>query len=154
MILLDTSGLLAAMFSDQNHHAECAKALREAKPPRVMSPFVLAELDYLIVKYAGVEAEVKLFDEITNGVYRVATFDVNDVMEARGIVSRYKALRIGIADASTVILANRYATRDVLTLDERHFRALRPRSGRPFRLLPADAASGRTMKLAAKSPRR
>jgi hypothetical protein len=29
--------------------------------------------------------------------------------------------------------------RDLLTLDERHFRALRGPGGRPFRLLPADA---------------
>ena len=31
---------------------------------------------------------------------------------------------------------------DVLTLDERHFRVITTRAGRPFRLLPADAASG------------
>jgi predicted nucleic acid-binding protein len=37
-----------------------------------------------------------------------------------------------------VVLANRYGIRDVLTLDERHFRALRGPNGRPFRLLPAD----------------
>ena len=41
MILLDTSGLLAALFSDQNRHEECARALREASPPRIVSPFVL-----------------------------------------------------------------------------------------------------------------
>jgi hypothetical protein len=29
--------------------------------------------------------------------------------------------------------------RDVLTLDERHFRALRPPGGKAFRILPSDA---------------
>jgi hypothetical protein len=33
----------------------------------------------------------------------------------------------------------RHRTRDLLTLDERHFRALRGAGGKPFRLLPADA---------------
>jgi predicted nucleic acid-binding protein len=48
-------------------------------------------------------------------------------------------LRIGLADASNVVLANRHDTLDVLTLDERPFRALRGPGGRPFRILPADA---------------
>ena len=142
------------MFSDQNRHAECAQALRDAEPPRVMSPFVLAELDYLIVKYAGVEAERKLLQEILMGVYQVANFEINDFADANHIIYMHRSLRIGIADASTVVLADRYGTRDILTLDERHFRVLRPKGRRgSFRLLPADAPSGRTMKLAARSPR-
>lgn len=45
---------------------------------------------------------------------------------------------IGLADASLVVLAARAATRSLLTLDERHFRAVRPQQGGAFRLLPAD----------------
>ena len=45
---------------------------------------------------------------------------------------------IGLADASVVVLAERYSCASVLTLDERHFRVLLA-NGRPFRLLPADA---------------
>ena len=51
---------------------------------------------------------------------------------------RYADLAIGLADASIVVLAGRYGLRDVLTLDERHFRTLRLPDGRRFRLLPAD----------------
>lgn len=46
---------------------------------------------------------------------------------------------IGLADASLVVLAARAGTRSLLTLDERHFRALSPRQGGAFVLLPADA---------------
>jgi predicted nucleic acid-binding protein len=138
VILLDTSGLLAALFSDQNRHEECARALRESSPPRVVSPFVLAELDYLIAKYAGVPAEVALLEEIERGAYELAVFDEFNVAKAREIVERYSDLNIGLADASIAVLAERYDTRDVLTLDERHFRALRPAPRRRFRILPAD----------------
>jgi uncharacterized protein len=48
---------------------------------------------------------------------------------------------VGLADASIVILAHRYETRDVLTLDQRHFRTLRGPAARPFRILPADRPS-------------
>ena len=47
-------------------------------------------------------------------------------------------LRIGLADASVVVVANRHRTPDLLCTYERHFRALRGHGGRPFRLLPAD----------------
>jgi hypothetical protein len=42
-----------------------------------------------------------------------------------------------VAHASIAVLAARHKTRDVLTLDERHFRVLTV-DGEPFRLLPGD----------------
>ena len=46
---------------------------------------------------------------------------------------------IGLADASIVVLAERLDVHDLLTLDERHFRAVLGPRDKPFRLLPADA---------------
>jgi predicted nucleic acid-binding protein len=139
MILLDTSGLLSALFDDQNRHDECALALAEAEPPLILSPFVLAELDYLVLKYAGVDAELLLLEEVARRAYELVTLDNEDIEEARRIVHKYRPLRVGLADASIAVLAARYETFDVLTLDERHFRAMRPAPRRNFRILPADA---------------
>jgi len=50
VILLDTSGLLAAIDSSQSQHAKSAAALRQATGPLLLSPFVLAELDYLLAR--------------------------------------------------------------------------------------------------------
>jgi predicted nucleic acid-binding protein len=72
-------------------------------------------------------------------VYELAGFGVNDVATAVDVVQRYHDLEIGLTDASIVVLAARYGTDRVFTLDERHFRPLRTLAGRPFRLLPADA---------------
>jgi predicted nucleic acid-binding protein len=58
---------------------------------------------------------------------------------AAGVVERYSDLRIGLADASIVVLAARYGTARVLTLDERHFRAMRPLQPDAFTILPADS---------------
>ncbi len=140
MILLDTSGLLAAIDADQPRHESAAQALRAAAPPRILSPFVLAELDYLIARRVGRSAELALLNAVAIGTYRIEPFDDGDVEEACGVVERYGDLDVGLADASLVVLANRYGARDVLTLDERHFRVMRGPRGRPFRLLPADAA--------------
>lgn len=139
MILLDTSGILAALFADQNRHAACAKALLAASPPLILSPFVLAEADYLIQKYGGVEAEILFLAEIGRRAYELATFQEDDIEAARKLIVKYRNLGIGLADASIAVLAARYDTVDILTLDERHFRAIRPAPRKHFRLLPADA---------------
>jgi predicted nucleic acid-binding protein len=139
VILLDTSGLLAALDGSQRHHAEASRALRQAAGPRVLSPFVLAELDYLLARKVGSHASLALLDEVARGAYGIAPFDAGDVAAARDVMARYSDHDIGLADASIVVLADRHATGDVLTLDERHFRTLRRTAGDPFRLLPGDA---------------
>ena len=138
MILLDTSGLLSAIDESQRHHAACAEVLSEAIPPLLLSPFVLAELDYLLATQVDSRAQWALVDEVAGGVYRLEPFSAHDVATAGDIMRRYTDLAIGLADASIVVLAQRHDTRDVLTLDERHFRALRASGGKRFRVLPAD----------------
>ena len=139
MIILDTSGLLAAIDASQRHHAAAVVALREADPPWVLSPFVLAELDYLLATRVGESAERALLSEVAREVYRLESFAPDDIATAERVIARYSALEIGLADASVVVLAARYGVRDLLTLDERHFRAIRGPGSRPFRILPADS---------------
>jgi uncharacterized protein len=139
VILLDTSGLLSAIDGSQRQHRTVADALRAAPPPWVLSPFVLAELDHLLATRVGIDTERALLAEVGRAVYRLEAFDADDIAAAERVIARYRELGIGLADASIVVLANRYGVRDVLTLDERHFRALRGPNGRPFRILPADA---------------
>ena len=139
VIVLDTSGLLAAIDSSQRFHDAAREVLNEAVVPLILSPFVLAELDYLLATRVGDAAELALLEEVARNTYRLAQFSGRDVAEAMRVIEQYADLRISLADASNVVLANRHDTHDVLTLDERHFRALRGLDGRPLRLLPADA---------------
>ena len=138
MILLDTSGFLAAQAPDQRHHEACAAVLQEAAGPFVLSPFVLAELDYLVGKLLGVNGEIRLLGEVVRKAYLHAPFREPDVEQARGIIDRHRELGVGLTDASLVVLSRRYSTLDVLTLDERHFRVLLGAGGSPFRVLPTD----------------
>jgi uncharacterized protein len=138
LILLDTSGLLAAIDAAQREHAACARAIATSAGPFLLSPFVLAELDYLLGTRVGASAQRALLDEVVRGAYRLEPFGAEDVAVAARVIERYSALHVGIADASIVVLAGRHKVRDVLTLDRRHFRTLRRPNGRPFRLLPED----------------
>jgi predicted nucleic acid-binding protein len=138
VIILDTSGLLAAIDGSQRHHEAALAALMATPPPWILSAFVLAELDHLLATRVGRAAERALLAEVGRGVYRLEAFDADDIAAAERVVGRHADLELGLADASLVVLANRYGMRDLLTLDERRFRAIRGPGGRPFRLLPAD----------------
>jgi predicted nucleic acid-binding protein len=137
LILLDTSGLLAAWDASEPRHAAALAALRRSEPPRVLSPFVLAELDYLVARKIGRAAQSELLSEVSGGAYSLASLVADDVSDARELIMRYADLDIGLADASVVLLAHRHSVQEVLTLDERHFRVLPGPLG-PFRILPAD----------------
>jgi predicted nucleic acid-binding protein len=137
VILLGTSGLLAALDASQQSHADAAASLAVAAPPRLLSPFVLAELDYLLAARVGESARTGLLEEVERGAYALTSISSADIASARKVIARHADLRISLADASIVVLAERHNVADVLTLDQRHFRVLTA-AGKPFRVLPAD----------------
>ena len=138
MILLDTSGLLSALDESQRYHHECAALVGEASPPLLLSPFVLAELDYLLMRHIGQRAQAALLEEVARGAYQLELFGAIDVARAKEVVEQYADLEIGLADASIVVLAQRHTVTEVLTLDQRHFRAMRIERRKRFKVLPFD----------------
>ena len=88
MIVLDTSGLLAAVDAGQRHHAAAAGVLRGSTVPLVLSPFVLAELDYLINTRVSTTAARSLLDQVAAGVYRLEPMSADDVSAATEVIDR------------------------------------------------------------------
>ncbi len=139
MIIADTSALVAALDRSERAHEAVRGFLGEPMENIVVSPFVLAETDYLLRARLGIAAPLALLDDVIEGAYELAGFDTSDLVVARGIVSQYGDFQLSLADASIICLAERYETTRVLTLDERHFRAVMTLRGEPFEILPADA---------------
>ncbi len=135
-MIVDTSALLAFFDTDEPDHGAVAAVVETATEPLVISPYVLAELDYLVGSRLGVSAELAVLRELAGGAWDLAAFGTEDLAEARTVVERYADQSIGLADASIVILAARYQTRTVVTLDRRHFGVVRPIDGGTFRILP------------------
>lgn len=136
MIIADTSGLLALFNRREPHHEAVRSVVADREGPLAVSPYVVAELDYLVATRLGVEAELAVLAELSGGAYDLADIDTTGLQRCRDIIHRYRDLDIGVADASLVVLAHDRRTRTVLTLDYRHFHALRPLNGGRFQLLP------------------
>jgi predicted nucleic acid-binding protein len=135
-VIVDTSALLAYFDAAEPDHKAVSRVIEGSDDARIISPYVVAELDYLVGTRVGVDAELAVLRELSGGAWELADFGAADLDQAAGIVEKYRDQRIGIADASIVVLADRYHTRTIVTLDRRHFTVLRPVGGGRFTVLP------------------
>ena len=135
-MIIDTSALLAYFDTDEPDHVAVTAILDDTDEPLVVSPYVLAELDYLVATRLGVAAELAVLAELAGGAWDLPSIDAEGLGDARSVVERYADQRIGVADASNVVLAARYRTQTIVTLDHRHFDVLRPLAGGQFTVLP------------------
>ncbi|WP_306356030.1 MULTISPECIES: PIN domain-containing protein [unclassified Nocardia] len=128
--IADTSAIIAAYDRAAELHERSREFLSTSVA--VVSPLVLDEVDHLLVARFGKDrraADLVLDDLLTSaeeGAVLVPQVDRDDLRVAQRIIEHYRGLRLDLADAVTVVLAERYLTNDILTLDEKEFRAVRP----------------------------
>jgi len=136
VIIADTSGLLALFNEREPRHRDVLAAVEAEAAPLIVSPYVLAELDYLVGTRIGLPAELAVLRELAGPGYLLADADDALLIAAADVVERYGDQQVGVTDASLVMLARRHRTDRILTLDHRHFTVLRSTEGGPFTLLP------------------
>ena len=141
-VIVDTSALLAYFDSHEPDHAAVAGVFEGSTEPLVVSPYVVAETDYLVATRHGTDAELAVLAELAGGAWELPAFEAADLVAARELIERYADQTIGVADASLVVLAARYRTSTIVTLDRRHFGVVRP-------LAVADSPSSRSPPLQA-----
>jgi uncharacterized protein len=140
VIVVDTGAIVASKDEDHVDHGAVAAFLGEFRGNLLLSPLVLAEADYLLNARLGQRATQELLGEVASEAYDLVPLDHGDIAVAGGICERYEDMSIGVTDASLVVIASNYNTTRLLTLDQRHFRAIKPLWGASaFHLLPYDS---------------
>ena len=139
MIVVDTSVIYALLDADDNNHEAAAEWYLDTLPTLTTTPLVLAEVDHLAATRAGAAAQRAFHRDVAEGAYEINWWP-EAAATSVAIAERNADLGIGLTDASLVALADRMDSRDIATFDQRHFRAMRPRKGDTFRLLPMDSA--------------
>jgi uncharacterized protein len=135
-VIVDTSALLAYFDANEPDHDAVVRVIEESAEQLVVSPYVIAELDYLVATRVGVDAELAVLRELAGGAWELPAFGVPDLEQAASVIKKYRDQQIGAADASNVVLANRFQTRTIATLDRRHFTVVRPVGGGRFAVVP------------------
>ncbi len=134
LAVYDTGPLYAALDRDDDDHEACAELLRRRDLRPVIPALVVAEVSYLAATRLGADAEAAF-------VSGLAKLDVDapppsEWERIAELIRRYADFPLGATDASVLALAERLDTRCVVTLDHRHFRALRPKHCAALQLLP------------------
>lgn len=138
MIVVDTSIIVAYMNAADDHHQVVAGWIDQVEDDLVTTPLIVAEADHLVARRGGARALSTLRVDLAAGAYLVEWWS-GAMAAAVKVAESYAGISLGLADASLVVLAERVGTIDIGTLDERHFRAVRPLTdGQAFRILPAD----------------
>ena len=138
-VVVDTSAILALFDESYEEHAPLARIVSKGDEHLVVSPFVVAEADYMLYTRLGSRAARDFAGDIAAGAYVLAEWTANQHAAALAVTGKYDDGYIGIADASNVVIADRERTDRIMTLDQRHFRTLRPLWGfSDFVLLPYD----------------
>jgi len=128
---------LYAYFNEADHtHEAVVSALSTCDELLTISPFVLAEVDYLVLKRLGVKTELLVLGELLSGAWDIAPVTIDQLRRAMDVVKRYADERIGLTDALNVVLAEDTRTKTIATLDRRHFGVLRMANGSVLGIVP------------------
>jgi uncharacterized protein len=135
-LVADSGAIYALYDADDKHHKRVVAAVANEPAPIIVPAAILAELDYLLVTFLGVDAELDFLDGVFQGIYTIAQFDARDISYCKAVIAKYRDLELGLADSSVMATAERLNINRILTLDVRHFRAVKPQKWKAFNLLP------------------
>jgi predicted nucleic acid-binding protein len=116
-MIVDTSALLAYFDVDEPDHEAVSRVIDGSEELLVVSPYVVAELDYLVATRIGVDAELAVLQELSGGAWELASFVAPELAQAASVLKKCRDQKIGVADTSNVVLADRYQTLTIMTLD-------------------------------------
>jgi predicted nucleic acid-binding protein len=134
LAVVDAGPLYATADIDDQDHDACRAVLARADLRLVIPALVVAEATYFVGRRLGAEAEAAFLRGLgTLDIEGPAPEDFERIAE---LVQTYSNFPLGATDASVIALAERTAAEIVITLDRRHFAAIKPRHCEAFQLLP------------------
>jgi predicted nucleic acid-binding protein len=135
MILVDTGPLVALIHEDDDRHQACKETFLTVTESLGTVWPVLTEAMYLLS--FSWEAQMALWEMIETGAVEILALGKDDVARMRELMRKYRDVRMDLADAALVRVAERERLRRIFTLDRRDFQIYRPsRIGR-FAVLPS-----------------
>ena len=134
LAVVDAGPLYATADADDQDHEACSAILSRADLRLVIPALAVAEATYFIGRRLGARAEATFLRGLgTLDVEGPSPEDFNRIAE---LVETYADFPLGGTDASVIALAERIGAETVVTLDRRHFAAVKPRHREAFLLLP------------------
>ncbi|NHZ71889.1 MAG: PIN domain-containing protein [Aquificales bacterium] len=134
--IVDTNFLVSLTNPKEATHEICA-TLARTLPDRFLVPYVvLPEATYMINKYQGHHIMLQFVRRMMQPSWNFEPLLPVDFARVSVILDKYHDMDLDFVDAAVVALAERLNITRVLTLDQRHFRVIRPSHCAAFEILP------------------
>ena len=138
-LIADSGGIYGLYDASEKMHKAIRTAFKAEREVVIIPMPILSEIDYLLRKKLGIQAELDFIDDVRAGAFALEPCSLEDLQRARSLIEMYRDLDLGLADACVIACAERLGALRILTVDERHFRVVRTGRGKPLVLIPADA---------------
>ncbi|TCK00161.1 type II toxin-antitoxin system VapC family toxin [Nocardia alba] len=122
-LIVDANVLVAVMNRRDKRHTEMKAYLSSRTDDFVVTPYIVAEVTYLLQKYAGAQVEIQFMETVRDNLFR-EEFDPVDSTRIIELMKQFADFPLGAADASLIAVAERLRISDIATADN-HFRAVR-----------------------------
>jgi predicted nucleic acid-binding protein len=134
LAVVDAGPLYATADADDRDHEASRAVLSRGDLRLVIPALVVAEATYFVGRRLGPQAEAAFLRGLqTLDIEGPAPEDFARIAE---LVETYADFPLGGTDASVIALGERLGAVIVVTLDRRHFAAIKPRHRDAFELLP------------------
>ena len=134
LAIVDAGPLYAVLDADDRNHRRSVEVLQRRDLDLIVPALVVAEVTYIAGRRLGLVAEAGFLRGLES--LQVEAPSPDEWPRIAAIVEQYRDFPLGGTDASVVALAERFGTDLIVTLDRRHFDAIRPRHTAAFRTLP------------------
>lgn len=129
-IAADTGPIVSFLYRDDPDHRLVRAFLRDNAVALFTTWPVMAEAWHLLLRRAGIKPALALMRWANAGGLRVASPHEDDPAALVELLERYADHPMDLADATLVLLAERSAIGEVLTIDRPEFASYRTRDGR------------------------
>jgi uncharacterized protein len=130
--IVDTGPLVAYFIRSERHHRWATDRVDDIEAPLLVCEPVLAEAAYLLRRH--LRARDVLLELVQDGALKVAFRVEEHIGALRRLLRKYSDIRISLADACIILMAEIHGSHPVLTLDS-DFLVYRTSNGVPLSLI-------------------
>lgn len=133
--IADTGFVVAVALITEEAHEACV-AVYKRQGIIYLPQTTLAEVMYLLTREAGNTVAAQFILTLSATKYRIEALIAEDIQRSGEIVRQYADSRVDFVDATIIAVAERRNITEILALDNRDFRMVRPKHCPYFTILP------------------
>jgi predicted nucleic acid-binding protein len=135
-VVVDTGILYALADRDDSWHERSVEFISDYQGQLILPCSVIPEACYLLNNFLGQKAEQSFLKSLHQRELSIDHLQPDDFVRSADLITKYNKLNLGFVDASIIAVCERREIYSILTTDRRHFSITRPKTNKPFELLP------------------